>query len=80
MAIFKSKKFWMSIAGVFTILLSEWVGLSEDKLMGIAGIFISYVIGQGIADKGKEAERVKAESNDYIGDNMPESSDQSTHA
>ena len=70
----------MSVAGVFTILLSEWIGLSEDKLMAIAGLFISYVLGQGMADKGKEAERVKAESNEYIGDNMPEPSDQSTHA
>lgn len=53
-SIFKSKKFWMSIAGVVAVVLSETIGIAENQTMMIAGLIMTYVFGQGLADFGKE--------------------------
>lgn len=59
-----SKKFWMSIAGVVAVVASEYLGLPEDTVMQVAGIIIAYVLGQGIADHGKEAKKLEYDNGD----------------
>ena len=51
--IFKSKKFWMSIAGVVAVVVGELLKIPTTTTMEIAGIIIAYVLGQGIADVAK---------------------------
>lgn len=52
-----SKKFLTAIAGVLVVVLEE-VGLpvSEEALLPI----VAYIVGQGIADHGKERAKVEA--------------------
>lgn len=58
-AIFKSKKFQVFILGSGMVFLTQVIGLGEatansirDALVKMAG---AYLIGQGVADHGKEA-------------------------
>jgi len=53
--IIRSKKFWVAVAGVLAVVLSETMGIPEATVLEVAGIIIAYLIGQGIADNGKEA-------------------------
>lgn len=57
----KSKKFLVSLSGVLFVLLNQVAGLNipETTLAEVVGLMAAYVIGQGFADKGKEA--IKAE-------------------
>lgn len=55
MAIFKSKKFWMAIAGVVAVVVSSFFGIAEDKVLEILSVIIAYILGQGLADLGKNA-------------------------
>lgn len=55
MSIFKSKKFWMAIAGVVAVLVSAFFGIAEDKVLEILSVIIAYILGQGMADLGKNA-------------------------
>ena len=48
-----SKKFWMSIAGVIAVVLSDTAGIPENQTLMIAGIIIAYILGQGMSDSGK---------------------------
>jgi uncharacterized membrane protein len=59
MDIFKSKKFWMAVVGVVAIVLAKYLPISEDQVLGIAGVIISYIFGQGLADAGKEAKKIE---------------------
>lgn len=58
--LFGSKKFLASLAGVIFVAVQElgW-NLSEQTVMMVLGLVASYVVGQGIADAGKEAAKVK---------------------
>jgi len=56
--LFVSKKFWMTVIGVLVnILITGVPSLAEyqESLTGIVWIFVSYLIGQGLADFGKHA-------------------------
>jgi hypothetical protein len=56
MEILKSKKFQASIVGVIVVVMSSFIsGVDEAELTKIVALIISYVIGQGLADFGKEA-------------------------
>jgi len=56
MELFKSKKFIMSAVGVVAMVVSHFFPvIGEDQILGIAGIIVAYVVGQGIADGGKSA-------------------------
>lgn len=62
MEILKSKKFKVFALGTLSIFLTEVVGLDEstaasirDSLVKLAG---TYLIGQGVADHGKEAAKL----------------------
>lgn len=62
-SIFTSKKFWYAIAGLLAMILAPHIGIPEDILKetlgSIALIVTSLIIGQGLADFGKEKEKLK---------------------
>ncbi len=53
----KSKKFWVAVVGVCVPGLNAvfGLGLAVDEVLTIIGPLMAYLIGQGIADQGKEA-------------------------
>jgi hypothetical protein len=58
MEILKSKKFQASIAGIVVVILSAFIPeLDETEVTKIVALIVSYVIGQGLADLGKEAKK-----------------------
>lgn len=57
--LFTSKKFWMMIIGiVMTIAITAAPALEQhqEQLSETIWLFVAYLIGQGLADFGKEAE------------------------
>ena len=55
MDILKSKKFQASMAGVIVVVVSTFLPeLDEAEVTKIVALMISYIIGQGLADFGKE--------------------------
>jgi hypothetical protein len=59
---FGSKKFLASVAGVIAVAVAKLTGVEipDDILMGVLGIVAAYVVGQGVADHGKEATKIAA--------------------
>ena len=57
-SLFSSKKFIGFFIGLLTLIASK-VGLDVELTQEIAAITASYLVGQGVADHGKE--KVKAE-------------------
>lgn len=62
-----SRKFVASASGALFVLLNEVLGLgvSENTVFQVVGLLAAYVVGQGVADHGKE--RIKAIAD--LGDN-----------
>ena len=52
--IFSSRKFWYTVVGVLTTLLSDTFGLNPDELNNILMSIAALVLGQGIADTNKD--------------------------
>lgn len=50
-----SKKAAAMVAAVIMQLIGKKVGLDADQVSGIVYSIIAYIVGQGIADHGKEA-------------------------
>ena len=48
-----SKKWYMTILGSVVVMVGDHYGVSAEILAMVTGLFGSYVVGQGIADKGK---------------------------
>ena len=44
------RKFLMAIAGVLAVAVSSYFGIDEEKILAVAGIVVSYILGQGYAD------------------------------
>jgi len=59
-ALLTSKKAAAMVAAVIMTIIGKKVGLDEAQVTGIVGSIIAYIIGQGIADNGKEAAKVTA--------------------
>lgn len=59
MSLLKSKKFLVSIAGVLSVVLMHYVNIPEETSMKVFGIIISFVVGQGLADIGKEKAKIE---------------------
>jgi hypothetical protein len=55
MGLFKSKKFWMAIAGVVGEVALYFLGVPLETSMAILSPVIAFILGQGIADLGKGA-------------------------
>jgi|TARA_R110002096_G_scaffold55026_13_gene141634 uncharacterized membrane protein (DUF441 family) len=58
--LFSSKKFTAMVIGIAATFLADKYGLDQEQTTLILGTIISYIIGQGIADNGKEAAKVEA--------------------
>ena len=52
--ILKSKKFWYTLAGIAIQLGSEKLGINPETSQPIVYAIIALVLGQGMADFGKE--------------------------
>ena len=50
----KSRKLWMAIAGLLTVMATEWANMSpeltEQIVSAVCVIVPSYIFGQGITD------------------------------
>jgi hypothetical protein len=55
--LFNSKKFYAALTAALIIIFSDGLGLTEDQAHSIVQTIMAYLIGQGIADNGKEAAR-----------------------
>lgn len=55
-----SKKAAAMVAAVIMSVIGKKVGLDEQQVIGIVGAIIAYIVGQGIADNGKEAKKLDA--------------------
>lgn len=53
----KSKKWWAMITGVFVPIINKLfdLNLGTEELQMIIGSFVAYIMGQGIADIGKNS-------------------------
>lgn len=59
----KSKKFMASLASMLVGLAAKVeLDLDVQEITAILSPAIAYILGQGIADHGKEAEKVKKEN------------------
>ena len=50
-----SKKVRALGLGILLLVLREGLGLSEEAALAVAGLVGTYILGQGLADQGKEA-------------------------
>ena len=57
---FTSKKFLATVIGAVVVALGSALGLSEDQATKVAMMICTYVLGQSVADAGKEKEKIKA--------------------
>lgn len=63
-AIFHSKKASAAMAGVLLTLLAPLASrigwdLTQDQLLAVLGIIGTYILGQGLADAGKERAKLE---------------------
>jgi hypothetical protein len=56
---FKSKKFWAGLITAAVGYVLHQLGWSAGDVATVVGPLGAYVIGQGIADQGKEAAKIK---------------------
>jgi len=51
----KSRKLWMSVAGVCFVIITEVLGIeiSEEAYWTIIGVIISYILGESVIDMRK---------------------------
>lgn len=58
--IFKSKKFQAAVVGVLVVVLREYIpGLEGIDVTAVLAPIVAYILGQGVADLGKEAAKIK---------------------
>jgi uncharacterized protein involved in cysteine biosynthesis len=56
MKLLKSKKFQMAIVGIIVVIVTNFIPeIDEADLTKIIGLIIAYILGQGMADLGKES-------------------------
>jgi hypothetical protein len=60
--ILKSKKFLSSVAAILFVLSPASAGLDEATILQVVSLVAAYIVGQGIADNGKEAARVQSQA------------------
>ena len=58
MDLLKSKKFQAAVAGVIVVVVTGFIPeIDESALTEIIALIIAYIVGQGLADFGKEAKK-----------------------
>lgn len=57
----KSKKWWTMIAGVSVPVINRIfeLNLEVEELQMIIGSFVAYIVGQGVADVGKNTPKTE---------------------
>ncbi len=52
----KSRKFWMAVISALLIIANDGLGLKipTDAVMALAGVVISYILGQSYVDANKK--------------------------
>ena len=50
----RSKKFWYTVVGVITTLISDTLGLNPDEVNNILMSIGALILGQGFADMNKK--------------------------
>lgn len=56
MDLIKSKKFQMAVAGIIVVIIANYIPeIDEAEVRNVVGLVIAYIVGQGLADFGKEA-------------------------
>jgi len=56
-----SKKFITAVVGIIiTAAAKHNLNLDEQQVYGVVAVIVAYILGQGWADSGKEAAKVKA--------------------
>jgi hypothetical protein len=50
----RSRKFWYTVIGILTTLLSDALGLNPDEVQNILISIAALVLGQGFADAAKK--------------------------
>jgi hypothetical protein len=58
--IFKSRKFWASIAGVLSVVLGPVVGIDGNAIEMIVMTVVGYVVGTALEDAGSKISATKA--------------------
>lgn len=58
---FTSKKFLATVIGALVVALGSALGLSEDQSTKVAAMICAYILGQSVADAGKEKAKIEAE-------------------
>ena len=48
--IWKSKKFWVTLVGLISMIVTSYTGLPEDMIDNISIIIITYLASQGLID------------------------------
>lgn len=62
MELLKSKKFQALVVGLLVLLVQQYIpGLDEAKTTEVVALIVAYIIGQGLADFGKEKAKVEAD-------------------
>lgn len=57
----KSKKGMAMLTGLLAVVLGDkGLGLSPEAIQAIVALVASYIVGQGVADHGKEKAKVEA--------------------
>lgn len=54
-----SKKFTAMIIGIVATFLSTRFNIPEEQIREIVALVIAYIIGQGVADMGKQASKTQ---------------------
>lgn len=58
MDLFKSKKFQMAVGGIIVVIVVQFVPeIDETALTEIVALIIAAIVGQGLADFGKEVKK-----------------------
>lgn len=71
----KSKKMWAAIAAILVIVLNDQAfpgGLSPGGIEKIVMVVGAYMVGQGIADFGKEKAKIEIEAEKAASPTPPE--------
>lgn len=57
--ILKSKKFQAMIIGLALSVICHYLGLEVNEILAVDSPILAFILGQGIADHGKETELIK---------------------
>ena len=54
---YKSKKWWMAIAGAISMIIGNYLGIDPTTLLEVFGLIIIYILGQAGVDIAKSVKK-----------------------